>query len=78
MTTNQLIQQVAATHPINGHLKVTVYKPYSLEICRYGVSTNTQAWDRIMNRNISPRSIADGYTLRQAYLALYNDTKPTK
>jgi hypothetical protein len=75
-TLKELIAQTKTSHPINGHFKVTVYKPYSLEIARTGTSTNTSAWDRIHSQ-ASPRSIADGYTLRQAYVALYNDTHRT-
>ena len=77
MNTAQLIARIKTTYPINGHFKITVYKADSLEIARTGTSTNTSAWDRIHNTEVNPRGSANGcYTLRQAYLALFNDTKP--
>lgn len=40
---------------------------------RYGTTTNTRAIDRIREFNAPERKKLHGYTLKDAYLALWND-----
>ena len=76
-TLKELKARIRATHPINGHFKVAYTKPYSFEMASEGVSTNTQAYDRICS-DVGSQTEKYGYTEKQAYLALYFDTKPLK
>jgi hypothetical protein len=77
----QLIAQVRTTTPINGKFEVTLngFNEYYPElppiIYRIGTSTNIKALNRISRADISPRSVADGYTLKGAYMALLSDTE---
>lgn len=55
-----------------GHYSVTIKYRNRTYIC---TSTNSLAWDRIHSTDASPIEVVCSYTLRQAYLAFYNECR---
>lgn len=69
-TLEQLQQNVSVSNCVNGQFGVRVKHWSKYLRCQ---SNNTLAFLRIMERYISPQVIMYGYTLRQAYEALYRE-----
>ncbi len=73
MTIQDLIEKVNVAHGNwYGHYKVTIKYRNRTYQC---TSTNSLAWDRIHSMDASPIEVVGYYTLRQAYLAFYNECR---
>lgn len=71
MTLKQLKQRYNSIIPASNGL-YTVSFNYK-RVNRYGITRNTRALDRIREYNAPERKKLHGYTLKSAYLSLWND-----
>lgn len=72
MTTQQLSQRVSFRFGGYGHFRIEIeYRNYLYT----ALTTNTLALDRVNDNTLVDRARQNGYTRRQALLALYNECK---